>query len=267
MPAELRLVQCGTSAALERYLALLRQHSRFTSVSVSVAADGASVESTLAEAARTAPGDYLLFLRPNVIVYRGFDYFLHETFRRHPGVAALTPVFTAGAEPNRGPFAKGPLEGVTGERAAYQFINWHRGESIADFKSSTPPPAIAMRRAVLKRLPAAFFTGLAGLSASGLLKVAPSVSCGVMPPAAIHDAVAYLTGPDRDRKGNVAGILRSGIAAVFPDVAAQLLRDVASVADDAQLEAILAMATRERLLHAVGASHPDGIEAATPLAG
>jgi hypothetical protein len=300
MPAELRLVQYGTSAALERYVALLRRHSRFTSVSVSIAADAASVESTLAEAARTAPGDYLLFLRPNVIPYRGFDYFLHETFRRHPGVAALTPVFTAGAEPNRAPFAKGPLEGVTGERAAYQFINWHRGESIADFKSSTAPPAIAMRRAVLKRLPAAFFTGLAGLSASGLLKAAPSVSCGVMPPAVIQDALAYLTAPDAERSGQVAGILESGIAAIFPDVAAQLLRDVATVADHDRLEGILAMALRERLLdlaeqkalravlrrhprltrtldhtialaerllHAVRASQPDGVQSATALAG
>ena len=177
------------------------KHGSFTSVSVTVASDVASFEGTLADVARSATGDYLLFVRPNVRVHRGFDYFLHETFRRHPGVVALTPVFTSGAEPNRAAFAQGPLDSLTPERAAYQFINWHRGESIADFKSPTAPPAIAIRRQVLNRLPSAFFTGLAGLANSGLLKVAPSVACAVMPGAAIRDAAAYLQAPPATRHG------------------------------------------------------------------
>jgi len=249
MPIELRLAQLGTSPELERYIGLLRQHGAFTSVSVTVASDAASFEGTLADVARSATGDYLLFVRPNVRVHRGFDYFLHETFRRHPGVVALTPVFTSGAEPNRAAFAQGPLDSLTPERAAYQFINWHRGESIADFKSPTAPPAIAIRRQVLNRLPSAFFTGLAGLANSGLLKVAPSVACAVMPGAAIQDAAAYLQAPPATRHALAPGLLKSGVVAFFPDVAAQLLSDLDRAgARDADIRPVLAIATHERLL-------------------
>jgi len=249
MPIELRLAQLGTSAELERYLAMLRQHGAFTSVSVTVAPDAASFERTLTEVVRSAAGDYLLFLRPNVRVHRGFDYFLHETFRHHPGAAALTPVFTSGAEPKRSPFARGPLDGLTPERAAYEFINWHRGTSIADFKSPTAPPAIAMRRQLLKRLPAAFFTGLAGLANSGHLKIAPSVACAVMPGAAVEDAAAYLHAPPAARHAISPGLLKSGVAVFFPEVAAQLLHDLESAgASDADIRPVLDIATHERLL-------------------
>jgi hypothetical protein len=249
MAMELRLAQLGTSPALESYVTRLRQHGAFASVSVTVAPDAASFERTLADVARGAAGDYMLFLRPNVRVHRGFDYFLHETFRRHPDAMALTPVFTSGAEPNRAAFAKGPLDGLTAERAAYQFLNWHRGESIADFKSTTAPPAIAIRREFLRRLPPAFFTGLAGLAGSGLLRTAPSVSCGLMPGAAIQEAVKYLGASPADRRALALGILKSGIFAIFPDVAGRLLSDLENAgALGSELEPILAMATRGRLL-------------------
>ena len=249
MPIELRLAQLGTSPELERYLTLLRQHGAFASVSVAVAPDAASFESTLADAAKAAAGDYMLFLRPNVRVHRGFDYFLHETFRGHPGVAALTPVYTSGAEPNRAAFAKGPLDGFNAERAAYEFINWHRGESVGDFRSTTAPPAIAIRRQFVKRLPTAFFTGLAGLANSGHLKAAPSVSCGLIPGALIQQARTYLEAPAAERGELAVEMLKSGIVAFFPDVAARVVNDLDRAgARDTDLRPILARATYERLL-------------------
>jgi CDP-glycerol glycerophosphotransferase (TagB/SpsB family) len=249
MPIELRLAQLGTSPALERYVALLREHAAFASVHVTVAPDAASFERTLSDVARAATGDYMLFLRPHVRVHRGFDYFLHETFRHHPAAAALTPVFTSGVEPNRAAFAKGPLEGLTAERTSYQFLNWYRGRSIAEFKSTTPPPVIALRRAFLKRLPPAFFTGLAGLAASGHLKVAPSVSCALMPGAAIHEARTYLDATGETRRALALTMLKNGMVAFFPDVALRVIGDLDKAgAGGAEIEPVLAMATHERLL-------------------
>lgn len=248
MPIELRLAQLGTSPELERYVELLRQHGAFTSVSITIAPDARSFEATLAEVARSAAGEYLLFLRPNVRVHRGFDYLLHETFRRHPAVAALTPVFTSGVEPSRAPFTRGSLDGLTPERAAYQFINWHRGETIADFQSPTAPPAVAIRRQVLKRLPSAFFNGLAGLANSGHLKVAPSVVCAVVPSVAVQDAVAYLHAPSVDRGPLAAAMLKSGTPALFPEIASRVLADlVRAGAGEAELWPVVDMATHDRL--------------------
>jgi len=249
MPIELRLVQHGTSPALERYLTLLRAHSSFAGVDVTVARDAASVERLLSAAARASAGDYMLFLRPNVLVHRGFDYFLHETFRRHPNALALTPVFASSADPARTPFVKGSLEGLTAERAAYQFLNWHGGKTIADFKSATPPPALAIRRRVLKGLPDAFFTGLAGLASSGHLKIAPSVACDLMPGVVLRDALAYMRATPAQRRPLAAGILRSGMMAFFPDLAVRFLGDLLTARPtEAEVEAILSMALRGRAL-------------------
>jgi hypothetical protein len=63
---------------------------------------------------------------PNVVVHRGFDYFLHKTFAAHPVVPALTPCWPIAGEAHRSRFEQAPLDGVPDERAAYQLLNWHR---------------------------------------------------------------------------------------------------------------------------------------------
>lgn len=245
MPIELRVVQMGSSPELERYLEDLRRFGAFAGVHVTTAADGPDVDRGLTAAARAAIGEYVMFVRPNVVLHRGFDYFLHKTFLHHPDVQALTPLSTTAGDSHRTAYEREPLDGAPDERAAYQFINWHRGETIGEFKSPTPPPVVIVRAALVKHLSASFLTGLAGLANSGHLKVAASVYCALMPGAAIKQALDYLRAPPAERPTLALDVLKSGIFAVFPDVAMRLLTDLMKVgATGEELEPVLAMATR-----------------------
>jgi hypothetical protein len=226
MPIELRLVQLGTSVSLERFVDELCHFGMFANVDAVRVDDGAMVEKALSAQARAAAGEYVMFVRPNVVVHRGFDYFLHKTFLANPQALALTPVSTLEGEAHRDHFARESLDGLTQERASYQFINWHRGETIADFKSPDAPPVVIFRASLVSKLPDAFFTGLAGLANSGHLKVAPSVCISLVPSALIQQMVTYLRSSGAERRTLALDALKSQAFLVFPDVAAQLVPDL-----------------------------------------
>ena len=73
---------------------------------------------------RGANGDYALFLRPHVVPHRGFDYFLHETFRHHAAAVALAPVFAAGGEPSRTPFEQGQVPPTRLSFGIFMIASW-----------------------------------------------------------------------------------------------------------------------------------------------
>ncbi len=226
MPIELHIVRMGTSAALERYIDVLRQFGSFAAVHVTPADDPAGVDRALSDAARASAGDYVMFVRPHVILHRGFDYFLHMTFLNNPKALALTPLSTVAGDSHRAAYEREPLEGVPDERAAYQFINWHQGRTIGDFKSPAAPPVVILRRRLVPHLPDAFFTGLAGLANSGHLKVAASVFCPLVPGAVIQQVLAYQRATSAERRAAALEVLKSGVFALFPDVVLRLLKDL-----------------------------------------
>ncbi len=247
MPIELCIVQVGTSDDLERFIVDLCDFGSFVSVAVTIADDLAGVDRALSAAAKASIGDYVMFLRPNVIVYRGFDYFLHKTFLNNPKVLALTTLTTLAGDAHRAKYEREPLDGVAAERAAYQLINWHRGETIGDFKSPTAPAAVIFRRALLPRMPDSFLTGLAGLANSGYLKVAASVYCTFIAGAAVQQALDYLRARPPDRRALAVEALKSGIFAIFPDVALRLLKDLVKAgARAAELSPVVDMAAQGR---------------------
>lgn len=247
MPIELRIVQLGTSVPLERFVDELRRFSSFAGVHVIEVAEIKAIDQALSESARASTGGYVMFVRPHVIVHRGFDYFLHKTFVHNPAALALTPVSTVAGDGHRDRYARESLEGLPDERAAYQFINWHRGETIGDFKSPTPPAVIIFRQPLVKNLPDAFLNGMAGLANSGHLKVAGSVFCSLMPGAVIQQALDYQRAKPEGRRGLALEVLKSGIIVLFPDLALRLLQDLSKVGATAdELEPILEMAIHGR---------------------
>lgn len=224
MPIELRLVQAGTSPEVERFLQVLHDVQPFVSIVVDRVDDLAAVDRALSASARAAAGDYVMFMRPHVIVHRGFDYLLHKTFVSQPKVVALTTVTSLPGDAERSRHQRESLDGLTDERAAYQFINWHQGETVADFKSPTAPPVVAFRRSVLKQLPDAFMVGLSGLSNSGHLKVAASVLISMMPGSLVQQAHLFLkAGPD-GRRATVFELLNSGAPVLFSELALPVMR-------------------------------------------
>lgn len=247
MPIELRIVQAGTSIAVERFVSNLRRFGSFMAVHVSVVADVADVDRAMSLSAKASVAGYVMFVRPNVILHRGFDYFLHKTFLNNPKALALTPLTTAAGDANRAAYAREPLDDMPDERAAYQFINWHRGETIGDFKSPAAPPLVIFRQTLVKQLPDAFLAGMAGLANSGHLKVAASVFCSLMPGAAIQQALDYQRAKGTHRSALALEVLKSGIFAIFSDIALHLLPDLVKAGATAEeLAPVLAMATHGR---------------------
>lgn len=247
MPIELRLVQVGTSPEVEAFLHCVRDALPFASMHVDRVDDIAQVEHALSLSAKAAAGDYVMFARPHVIVHRGFDYLLHKTFVNHPTVVALTTVTSQPGDAERSRHQKESLEGMTDERAAYQFINWHRGETIADFKSPTAPPVVIFRRQVLKHLPDAFMTGLAGLSNSGHLKVAASVLVAMMPGSLIQQTLQFFKADAASRRRLVIDLLNSGAPVLFSELAVPVMRTLIKAGATAdELAGLMPMLLRDR---------------------
>lgn len=243
MPIELRLVCVGRSPELDRYVRTLREYPPLPGVHVTQVQDAAGVDRAMSEAARASAGDYIMFVQPRVIVHRGFDYFLHKTFLHNPEALALTTLSTIAGDADRVRYQREALDDVGEERAAYHFINWHRGETVGDFKSRTPPPVMIFRRVLLKQLPDSFTAAMAGLANSGHLKVAASVFCAVMPGVVIEQARAYLRAKPAARPALALGVLSSGIFVLFADVVQPLLTDLVKAgATAAELAPIVPMA-------------------------
>lgn len=247
LPVELHVVVQGSAPDVERFLDVITAFPPVLRVRVTRTAAAAETDAALATASREAEGDYVAFLRPNVVVHRGFDYFLHKTFAAHPEARALTPVWPLAGDAHRRHFEQAPLGGVPDERAAYQFLNWHRGETIAPFTADAPPPGVVFRKALAAKLPAPLSTGLTALARSGRMHVAASVFCSILPAPVIEQASAFLASRGAARAAQAVEILGGVSFLIFPDVAEALLGElVRSRATALELEPIIGMAMAGR---------------------
>jgi hypothetical protein len=244
---DLCLVQHGSSPALDQFVSHLEAYPPFSAVGVTRTGAACDMNEALRQAVAGAWGDIVLIVRDDVLLYRGFDYFLSETFRRHPEVLALTGVSNVPGDANRRGYEKEPLDDLENEKAAYRFITWYGGRDVGDFRSASMPPMLAVRRPVLSASAVPVPTRLGNLAASGRVKIAPSVFYGVLPPVVLQPARTYLRAAGKERLKLADAVVTSGVFALFPDVAEAVLEDMAGVGASAgEMEVVAPCALRQR---------------------